>query len=86
MRWPGRRARGRHAAVPAPRSLWAQPAYPVSEAAPVRLGFADGTEVELDAEHPNAVALRTVADLLVQDPRRDADTTEQGTVRSRRNS
>ena len=39
----------------------------------VRLGFADGTEVELAASHPNAVALRAVADLLVQDERRPAE-------------
>jgi hypothetical protein len=34
----------------------------------VRLGFADGSEVGLDERDPSAVALRAVADLLVQDP------------------
>jgi hypothetical protein len=33
----------------------------------VRLGFADGSEVELDNWHPSAVAMRGVADLLVQE-------------------
>ncbi|HMC68815.1 MAG TPA: hypothetical protein VKJ07_06655, partial [Mycobacteriales bacterium] len=58
----------------APRhsAAWAQPAAPPPpvQAQPdpaVRLGFSDGTEVELAASHPNAVALRAVADLLVQD-------------------
>jgi len=39
----------------------------------VRLGFTDGSEVELAPTHPNAVALRAVADLLVQDERRPAE-------------
>jgi len=47
-------------------------AVPVNdEAAPpaygVRLGFADGTEVGLDDRDPSAMALRAVADLLVQE-------------------
>jgi len=33
----------------------------------VRLGFADGSEVALDDRDPSAMALRAVADLLVQD-------------------
>jgi len=37
------------------------------QAAGVRLGFADGSEVALDARDPSALALRAVADLLVQD-------------------
>ncbi|MDQ1745814.1 MAG: hypothetical protein QOD07_77 [Frankiaceae bacterium] len=66
----------------APRhsAAWAQPAVPppvpAQPAQPdpaVRLGFADGTEVELAASHPNAVALRAVADLLVQDPPNSAE-------------
>ena len=32
----------------------------------VRLGFQDGTEVALDERDPSALALRAVADLLVQ--------------------
>jgi hypothetical protein len=34
----------------------------------VRLGFADGTEVELGAGDPRALALRAVADVLVAGP------------------
>jgi len=66
------------AAYPAPRT-WAEPALPPAPepppapAAGVRLGFADGTEVELDGSHPSTVALRAVADLLVQDPAVRAD-------------
>jgi hypothetical protein len=33
----------------------------------VRLGFVDGTQVELDRGHPSARALRAIADLLVQE-------------------
>jgi hypothetical protein len=49
-------------AVEAVAAVAAAPAYPV------RLGFADGSEVGLDERDPSAVALRAVADLLVQDP------------------
>jgi len=45
---------------------WAEaavPPQPVPDPA-VRLGFADGTEVELDQSHPSAVALKTVADVI----------------------
>jgi len=74
------RRRERTAVVPyEPRHAgWAQPALPPqphqspqpadpAEPVGVRLGFADGTEVALDRSHPSAVALRAVADLLVQD-------------------
>jgi hypothetical protein len=33
----------------------------------VLLGFSDGSEVALDERDPSALALRAVADLLVQD-------------------
>jgi hypothetical protein len=62
---------------------WAEPAFPPAaadhaaaeqhpvgvpvQAAAVRLGFADGSEVALDERDPSALALRAVADLLVQD-------------------
>jgi hypothetical protein len=73
MRWPWQRSRGRHAAVPAQRvAPWAQAALPPQEPA-VRLGFDDGSEVELAASDPRAVALRAVADVLVQDRPHDAD-------------
>lgn len=48
---------------------WAQAALPppvVLDPA-VRLGFTDGTEVELDRSHPSAVALKTVADVIARD-------------------
>jgi hypothetical protein len=48
----------------------------------VRLGFGDGSEVELSAGDPSAIALRAVADLLVQDPRDRAENQED--VPSRR--
>jgi len=77
MRWPWRRtsSSGRHA-LPRQRATWAEPALPPptgeeappAPAYPVRLVFADGSEVGLDARDPSAVALRAVADLLVQDP------------------
>lgn len=68
------RRRPRTATPPyAPRhSGWAEPALPPApvRAEPlvgVRLGFADGTEVELDHSHPSAVALRSVADVIARD-------------------
>lgn len=73
LRW---RRRAKAAAyVPRHSTAWAAPAYPPAERteAAVRLGFSDGSEVELAASHPNAVALRAVADLLVQDERRPAE-------------
>jgi hypothetical protein len=39
----------------------------------VTLGFADGSELELAAGDPSALALRAVADLLVQDRHQTAD-------------
>lgn len=45
---------------------WAQAAAP-PEPVGVRLGFTDGTEVELAVTHPSAVALRTVADVIARD-------------------
>jgi hypothetical protein len=50
-------------------SVWAQPAVPPGPARgpAVRLGFADGTEVELEQGHPSAVALTTVADVIARD-------------------
>jgi hypothetical protein len=48
----------------------------------VRLGFGDGSEVELATGDPSAIALRAVAALLVQEP---ADRAEnEGDVPSRR--
>jgi hypothetical protein len=67
------RRRERTAVTPyAPRHAgWANlalPPTPSPAADPaVRLGFADGTEVELDGSHPNAVALRTVADVIARE-------------------
>jgi hypothetical protein len=57
-------------AVPVQRApSWAHAALPPDPeaAAPVRLGFADGSQLELRAEDPRARALRAVADSLVQD-------------------
>ncbi len=51
--------------VPVPRAT-ARPAPPPPGAPGVRLGFADGTEVELDGSDPSARALRTVADVIVR--------------------
>jgi hypothetical protein len=82
MRWPWQRRRttvapvARHA-VPR-QSSWAQPAFPPDwntpavdvvpvQASGVLLGFADGTQVALDERDPSALALRAVAELLVQD-------------------
>jgi hypothetical protein len=75
--WRRRRRTAEASYVPyVPRhSCWAQPAVPPAEpAAPaeppdpaVRLGFADGTEIELDGAHPSAVALRTVADVIARE-------------------
>jgi hypothetical protein len=42
----------------------------------VRLGFGDGSQVDLDPTDPGAIALRAVADLLVQAQPRRADTHE----------
>jgi hypothetical protein len=67
MRWPWRRRRdkARHAAPPPRRTAsWAQAAVPPAEER-VRLGFADGSEVELRADDPTALALQAVADVLV---------------------
>ena len=63
------RPRPRTATTPyvARHSGWAAPALPPAPSAGVRLGFADGSEVELESGHPSALALRAVADLLVQD-------------------
>jgi len=72
MAWRLRRRTARHAAVPAPRSAsWVAPALPPEPA--VRLGFDDGSELELTAGDPRARALRAVADLLVQDSAATAD-------------
>jgi hypothetical protein len=71
MRWPWRR-RARHAAATLPRpGGWAVAAQPPSFA--VRLGFVDGSELDLLPGDPRAVALAAVADLLVQDPAAGAD-------------
>lgn len=51
----------------------AQPALPVAvpvQASAVLLGFADGTHVALDERDPSALALRAVAEALVEEPRR----------------
>ena len=72
MWWPFRR-RGRHAAArvvfigrdPVPSAAWTR-AVPLPDPpeAPVRLGFADGSQLELQAGDPAARALLEVADLL----------------------
>ena len=74
MRLFRRRARAEAAYQPyVPRhSGWAQPAVPPEPSPPVadpavRLGFADGTEIELEQSHPSAVALKTVADVIARD-------------------
>lgn len=46
----------------APRPRWAEPATPSPS---VHLGFADGSEVELDDTHPGVNALREVAATLL---------------------
>jgi len=62
--------------VPTAAAVTTVPAAPTAPAstvgvpvqtAGVRLGFADGSEVALDERDPSALALRAVADLLVQD-------------------
>jgi hypothetical protein len=53
-------------AVAAPPPAQASVAVPV-QASGVLLGFADGSQVALDERDPSALALRAVADLLVQD-------------------
>jgi len=63
-------------AVPVQRvPSWAQAALPPDpdEAAPVRLGFSDGSQVDLPAEDPRARALRAVADSLVQESAASAE-------------
>jgi len=42
--------------------MWAAPAVPPT----VRLGFADGSEVELEDTNPAAMALQAVADVLLR--------------------
>jgi hypothetical protein len=65
MRWPWRRRRPESGSTTfEPVRRWAEPAYPPAD---VRLGFADGSEVAIDAADPTAVAFRAVADLLVQE-------------------
>jgi hypothetical protein len=44
-------------------------AVPV-QASAVLLGFVDGTQVALDERDPSALALRAVADALVEEPHR----------------
>jgi hypothetical protein len=69
MRWPWQRRTTAPAvpAVPVPRASWAQAALPPVEASrQVTLGFTDGSEVALPEHDPRAVALRAVADVLVQ--------------------
>jgi len=41
--------------------MWADPVVPPT----VRLGFADGSEVELDDTNPAALAVRAVADVML---------------------
>ena len=73
MRWPFRRAKTRRRTAVGTHRLetrpvrWAEPALPSPA---VHLGFADGSEVELDDTHPGTQALREVAaTLLVQGDR-----------------
>jgi hypothetical protein len=83
MGWPWRRERGPHVAPPAQRTPdWAQTAAPPS--ATVLLGFDDGSQVQLAETDPNALALLAVADLLVQDPAREAETSSEGSTTDRR--
>ena len=67
MRWPKfRRDRGRPAPTAPHAAGWAQSAAPPTG---VVLGFADGSESELDGADPHALALKAVADVLMrQDP------------------
>jgi len=53
-------------AVPATAGVSAPVAVP-AQVSGVLLGFADGTHVALDERDPSAMALRAVAELLVQD-------------------
>lgn len=68
MRWPFRRNKSRRRTavgthrLETPRARWAEPALPSPS---VHLGFADGTEVELDDTHPGTKALREVAATLL---------------------
>lgn len=72
MRWPRlprltkRRDAGRHAAPSERRTpAWAPAAAPPPEEH-VMLGFADGSEIELGADDPTAMALQAVADVLLR--------------------
>jgi hypothetical protein len=63
MRWP-RFRRERRSAAPARHAAgWSQPAQPPTG---VVLGFADGSESQLDGSDPHALALKAVADVLMQ--------------------
>ena len=65
MRWPRRRrAVYPPAGAPTARPSWVRSAVPPGSA--VRLSFADGSELALPEADPMAIALRAVADLLVQ--------------------
>jgi len=80
--WRRRRESPRHAqarsaaswaqpAFPPAAEVQPRPELPQAVVVPVqssgvRLGFQDGTEVALDERDPSALALRAVADLLVQ--------------------
>jgi hypothetical protein len=48
------------------------------------LGFADGSQLELAATDPSALALRAVADLLVQERPPGADTHDKDATTARR--
>jgi hypothetical protein len=61
------------AAVPAPRQPPVDQDRPTLPGMHVRLGFSDGSQVDIGDDDPRARALRHVADLLVQDPAAPAD-------------
>lgn len=83
MRWPWQRSRRGPADNLPPRvATWVQPALPPTPVASpteasrpragdggVRLGFSDGSLVDLPAGDPHALALRAVAGLLMDDDR-----------------
>jgi hypothetical protein len=52
------------ASAPPIEAAAAYPSSPPAEESPVRLGFADGSDVQLHPEDPHTRALKAVADVL----------------------
>jgi hypothetical protein len=69
-RWFRRRPRGAQTDSAGYRpGSWAKVALPPREAPRVRLGFADGTSVNLDTDSQAAEAIRDAAARLIDEPR-----------------